>query len=357
MACTSGHLLPAAAAASLGRVARGRNASLPVAGFSPAQRQEWFRAFSVSVGIQHSSSSSSMCRFATAFPCDIRLGDTSTYASFVRPAHHGGVVTTPAGLHRVPTGGSLLTHLRTGTTLHLANDPDHPYSRYRHVLTIDKPPLPDSIETPASRAPSLQKTVPQESLIRELDEVEAEIARLRQRRQAIFEQLRGQRWQVSLRPLTPDDEHRQREFLLRMHSADHYTRFFSQKHQYTIREIQKIVNVDYSSDFALAAECKTTDQLLGVAQYFTLADKSEVEMAIVVDKSMKQTGLAAAMLDQLCVICRDHEKVRVYATFLSSNVSAIKLFDKVVGHYGPKIHTSDDDETTDACWNFEEKQE
>lgn len=185
----------------------------------------------------------------------------------------------------------------------------------------------------------------------ELGRAEEQLRELQGQRHALLQRLAELRvrWEICIRPMNPDDEERQFDFIRDMGSMDHYLRYFSQKHRYSYKEIQKFVNINYDHDFALVAECCATDELLGVAQYYDVGDGG-VEMAIIVGSRMKGTGLASVLLDQLCVICREHGKLKVFASFLAENRPAIRLFDAVLGRHGTKLSATEDDEVVEASW-------
>jgi len=240
-------------------------------------------------------------------------------------------------------GGRCRWNSQDGSSVRLSLDPNHPWSAYRRLLTIERHGSLD--------AAVLQQVTGME---RELQDLEAEMSRLQERRHKLLEDLATHRarWEISIRPINPDDEERQFDFMRNIGSWDHYLRYFSQKHRYSYKEIQKFVNINYDHDFALVAECCATDQLLGIAQYYEVGDKA-VEMAIIVGSHMKGTGLASVLLDQLCQICRDHGRRKVLASFLAENRPAIKLFDTVIGRHGTKLDAIEDDGVVEASWLLE----
>jgi acetyltransferase len=107
---------------------------------------------------------------------------------------------------------------------------------------------------------------------------------------------------VLLRPIRPEDEAQQREFMSRIEPEDLRLRFFSSRRELPRSELARLVQIDYAREMAFVALAKTPDgktETLGAVHALADPDNIEAEFAIIVRSDLKGRGLGHLLMDKL----------------------------------------------------------
>mmetsp|Transcript_17930 Transcript_17930/g.19960 ORF Transcript_17930/g.19960 Transcript_17930/m.19960 type:complete len:198 (-) Transcript_17930:74-667(-) len=138
-----------------------------------------------------------------------------------------------------------------------------------------------------------------------------------------------------IRPITPDDEIREKMFVEK-HMSPHsrYMRFFHAKTKLTPKEVHYFTHVDYTHDFALAAVDSTTDSFVGIARYMSPKNDGDTcEMAVTVADKFQGRGIATYITKYLLEIAAMEGKKTCIAETMPDNIATQRLFDRVCGSY------------------------
>ncbi len=126
---------------------------------------------------------------------------------------------------------------------------------------------------------------------------------------------------VTLRPLRPEDRGIEAAFLAGLSSETRYNRLLGGGVAITREYIERLVNVDFARDMALAATVRTgaTEVLIGVARYVRDRDDDAAEFAIVVADAWQGRGVGRRLMENLIKIARKRGLRRLYGEILATN--------------------------------------
>ena len=128
--------------------------------------------------------------------------------------------------------------------------------------------------------------------------------------------------EVLLRPIRPEDEAQQREFMSRIEPEDLRLRFFSSRRELPRSELARLVQIDYAREMAFVALAKTPEgktETLGAVHALADPDNIEAEFAIIVRSDLKGRGLGHLLLDKLIRYQRAHGTQRLVGLVLREN--------------------------------------
>jgi acetyltransferase len=112
---------------------------------------------------------------------------------------------------------------------------------------------------------------------------------------------------VTLRPLRPEDEALERDFIERLSPESRYLRLFTPMPRLPPELLDYFVHVDYERSMALLATVIESEgeREIGVARYYVLSGTRSADFAIVVADDWRGTGLARALMNALIEAARE----------------------------------------------------
>ena len=136
-----------------------------------------------------------------------------------------------------------------------------------------------------------------------------------------------ERWKTSddtevlLRPIRPEDEAMEHEFLSSLSAETLRTRFFSVLRNISHDWLVTYCNIDYDRHIAIVAETKKDEQrkIIGVARLIVQPDTNCGEFAVVVHDSFQRRRLGQKLMEILIKIGRDKGLREVYGEVLDDN--------------------------------------
>ena len=129
---------------------------------------------------------------------------------------------------------------------------------------------------------------------------------------------------VHIRPITPDDADRLREFYSRLSPETVYNRFFSMARTLPAREVERFTRVDHDERAAVVALLR--DAIVGVCRYDRLPGSADAEVAVVVEDAHQGRGVGALLLEHLEAAARERGIERFVADVLPSNRRMLAVF-------------------------------
>lgn len=123
---------------------------------------------------------------------------------------------------------------------------------------------------------------------------------------------------VTLRPLRPEDRDIELAFVSSLSADTRHNRLLGGSIAITREYIERLVNVDYARDMAIAATTMLDQEtLIGVARY-VLENKS-AEFAIVVADAWQGRGIGRRLLEKLIQVAARRGLKRLYGDILATN--------------------------------------
>jgi len=135
---------------------------------------------------------------------------------------------------------------------------------------------------------------------------------------------------VTLRALRPEDRDIEAAFVSGLSPDSRYNRLLGGAITITHEYIERLVNVDYSRDMALAATAMLgAETLIGVARYVLDADDESAEFAIVVADAWQGRGIGKRLLAKLIELARRRGVKRLYGDILGMNRPMLEFVRKL----------------------------
>lgn len=151
---------------------------------------------------------------------------------------------------------------------------------------------------------------------------------------------------VTMRPLRPEDRDIESAFVHGLSAETRHNRLLGGAIAITREYIERLVNVDYSRDMALAATAMLDGEtLIGVARYVRDKKGSAAEFAIVIADAWQRRGIGKRLLAKLIDIARRRGVKHLYGDILATNRPMLEL----VGKLGFKLERHDDPTLTRAA--------
>jgi len=112
---------------------------------------------------------------------------------------------------------------------------------------------------------------------------------------------------IKIRPIKPTDEKMLQGLYYSLSDDDKYLRFFSRDRKFPHKFVQPLTNIDYQTDMILVGESlqEGEQKIVASAAFFKTNKPSTVELAIVVKKEFRRTGIATFLLNYLVIIARE----------------------------------------------------
>jgi acyl-CoA synthetase (NDP forming)/GNAT superfamily N-acetyltransferase len=129
---------------------------------------------------------------------------------------------------------------------------------------------------------------------------------------------------VHLRPITPKDADKLREFHGRLSERTRYLRFFGPYPQVPDADLKRFVEVDHHDSVAFVGVLG--DDIVAVGRYFRLGAVPAAEVAFVVRDDHQGRGLGSILLEHLAAAARENGIERFEAEVLVENHKMIRVF-------------------------------
>ena len=131
---------------------------------------------------------------------------------------------------------------------------------------------------------------------------------------------------AEIRPITPDDAPALAEFHERQSPESRYRRFFSPKPTLSERELVRFTEVDQVDRAALLVEAR--GDFVAWASYERLGNRTDAEVAFMVDDEWHGKGIATLLLEHLAAMAQSNGIERFTAQTLGDNRGMLAVFSK-----------------------------
>jgi acetyltransferase len=137
--------------------------------------------------------------------------------------------------------------------------------------------------------------------------------------------------EVILRPIRPEDEPIELEFIRNLSAETSRYRFFHVIKDLPHDALVRFCNIDYEREMAFVAETRQGDRRLeiGVARLILEANRKKGEFAVVVADKYQGMGLGTKLTDMLIDVAREKDVDIMYGRIMSENVKMIRLSEKL----------------------------
>ncbi|HUL36350.1 MAG TPA: bifunctional acetate--CoA ligase family protein/GNAT family N-acetyltransferase [Thermodesulfobacteriota bacterium] len=137
--------------------------------------------------------------------------------------------------------------------------------------------------------------------------------------------------EVVLRPIRPEDEPLEREFLSTLSEESRRTRFFSAFKNISHEWLVMFCNIDYDRQIAMVAEVKENEErkIIGVARLIINPDFSSGEIAVLVHDRFQRKGVGQKLMEMVIKIGRWKGLHEIYGEVLTDNEKMLKLCRKL----------------------------
>lgn len=136
---------------------------------------------------------------------------------------------------------------------------------------------------------------------------------------------------VTLRPLRPEDVDIETAFVEGLSAESRASRLLGGAIKVTLEYIQRLTQVDYARDMALAASVMLEghETLIGVARYARDRDGGSCEFALVVADAWQRRGIGARLLQKLVAVARARGVTSLYGDTRATNRPMLELARKL----------------------------
>ena len=141
---------------------------------------------------------------------------------------------------------------------------------------------------------------------------------------------------ITVRPIRPEDEDLEIEFIRGLSPESIYNRVFSNSLALTREWIERLTRIDFTRDMAIIATVALDDRetQIGVARYTRLANATSCEFAIAVADQWQGCGIGVRLLRELISVAANSGITEMLGDVLSTNVTMLALARKV----GMRVH-------------------
>ena len=137
--------------------------------------------------------------------------------------------------------------------------------------------------------------------------------------------------EVTLRPIRPEDEPIELEFIRGLSPETSRFRFFQTIKYLPHEALVRFCNIDYDREMAFIAETKEGDRKIeiGVARLILEPNKKRGEFAVVVADKFQAQGLGKKLVDMLIEVAREKGVEAIYGILMPQNIKMIRLCEKL----------------------------
>jgi acetyltransferase len=142
-----------------------------------------------------------------------------------------------------------------------------------------------------------------------------------------------------IRPITPADAEREREFILGLSPASRHARFMHAMREPSPDLLHRLVDVDGVRNRALVAVTGSGEQerIIGVARYGADADGPDCEFAVAVADDWQCRGIGSTLVERLFADAARAGFRAIYGTMLADNARMLDL----AAHLGLEVDAWD----------------
>jgi len=137
--------------------------------------------------------------------------------------------------------------------------------------------------------------------------------------------------EVTLRPIRPEDEPIELDFIRGLSIETSRFRFFQIIKDLPHDALVRFCNIDYDREMAFIAETREGDRKIeiGVSRLILEANKKRGEFAVVIADKYQGKGLGVKLVDMLIDVAREKAVEVIYGIVMSENVKMIGLCEKL----------------------------
>ncbi len=137
--------------------------------------------------------------------------------------------------------------------------------------------------------------------------------------------------EVTLRPIKPEDEPLELEFVRGLSTETSRFRFFQIIKDLPHEALVRFCNIDYDREMAIVAETRDGERTIeiGVSRLIIDPGKKRGEFAVVVADNYQSKGLGTKLVDMLIEFAREKGMDTIYGTVMGENVKMIQLCEKL----------------------------
>jgi acetyltransferase len=137
--------------------------------------------------------------------------------------------------------------------------------------------------------------------------------------------------EVTLRPIKPEDEPIELEFIRGLSTETSRFRFFQIIKDLPHDALVRFCNIDYDREMAIIAETREGDRNveIGVSRLILEANKKRGEFAVVVTDRYQGKGLGIKLVDMLIEFAKEKGIETIYGTVMAENLRMIRLCEKL----------------------------
>ena len=132
---------------------------------------------------------------------------------------------------------------------------------------------------------------------------------------------------VTIRPIRPNDEPNERDFLNRLSKESWYLRFHKWVNAPSDKLVHFFTDIDYDRHmaFVCAVPDENGEQLVGEARYVANPDGTSCDLGIMIADTWHKTGIAGLLMDALIKAAREHGLQRMEGLVLSRNAEMLRF--------------------------------
>jgi len=137
--------------------------------------------------------------------------------------------------------------------------------------------------------------------------------------------------EITIRPITPQDDELEVEFVNNLSEHSKYMRFMSTLKELSPDMVFYFTNINYNEDMAFVATVidKDKERQIAVGRYHKLKDKSICEFAIVIGDNWKGTGLGRIIMEMLISDAKNKGHKKIEGEVLAINTEMIKFVQRL----------------------------
>ena len=137
--------------------------------------------------------------------------------------------------------------------------------------------------------------------------------------------------EVTLRPIRPEDEPMELEFIRGLSPETSRYRFFQILKDLPHEGLVRFCNIDYDREMAFIAETRDGNRKIeiGVSRLILDPNRKRGEFAIVVTDKYQRKGLGIKLLDMLIEVAREKNVEVIYGMIMSDNLGMISACEKL----------------------------
>jgi acetyltransferase len=137
--------------------------------------------------------------------------------------------------------------------------------------------------------------------------------------------------EVILRPIRPEDEPIELEFIRGLSTETSRFRFFQIIKDLPHEALVRFCNIDYDREMAFIAETREGERRteIGVARLILEANKKRGEFAVVIADKYQRSGLGTKLVDMLIGVAKEKGIESMYGIIMHENLKMIRLCEKL----------------------------